>query len=398
VVLAGDRMEAPTSDSMQGPHNSDPNAYTADEPRKMHDGWAGWVLRVIVLFLSSLFLWVIYSNPPLQLRDGTIKATSPLPQSTGPLLSPDDQRNWQFLLDEHKKVTDEIKLHKEDENQLFRYKFALVGGLLAFFLAHIAFSPDGQRQKRQRSPEKRIEMLAISSATCLVLAFAFVVAVTIDIHVRATTIVTNQLGLWIKNFVEPAIPGRSILWYEAYIRKDGMHADFLYGFFYWPPLHFLTWIMYMLYLTVFQNVCLHRSRQLASIVAGFVLVHASVVAFAWMGHSAPSAFQFQIIPETQCFKGITAYGMRPPVLYLIPCILLIILNLCYWRRCWRVAHPALLTFQRNLEAGPTPRPYIREKSTGGRPSRLLLPEVGAFVRPAKSPPSPHGSIFMAFMG
>src|SRR5208337_231863 len=223
-------METPTSDAVQGPLNTDPNASTADESRKMHDEWAGWGLRFIVLFLSSLLLWVIYSNPPLQLRHPKPQATSPLPQSTGTSISEEDRLIWQFAVDEHKKVTDQIKLHIEDENQLFRYKYALVGGMLAFFFAHIAFSPDGRRRE---SAEKQIEMLAISSATCLVLAFAFVVAVTIDIHIRTTTIVTNQLGLWIKNYVEPAIPGRSILWYEAYIRKDGLHADFWYGFFYW---------------------------------------------------------------------------------------------------------------------------------------------------------------------
>lgn len=168
-----------------------------------------------------------------------------------------------------------------------------------------------------------------SNATCSVLALACVIAVAIDIHIRTATIASNQLGLWIENHVEPAYLRPPYLGYETFIRNGGLNSDAVYGFFYWPPLHFLTWVIYLLYLTVLQNVCLQPNRRVPQrlhlILAGFVLVHLSIAAFAWIGHTAPSAFEFKVLPFGDHWK----YGMWPPIFYLVPWLLLFLLNSCY---------------------------------------------------------------------
>jgi hypothetical protein len=270
--------------------------------------------RLMVLFLSSGFLWVIYSNPPLQLRK------QPLQLENSPSLTEDDSSK--FLLDEHKKVTDEIGANLEEENTLFRYKFALVGGLLLAFLAHIAYPRDGGSARRA---DGRVEELMNSTATCFALALACVIAVTIDLHIRTKAITSHELGLWIANYVEPTYIRQPYLGYETFLRTLGMHHDQIYGFFYWPPLHFLTWILYLLYLFVLQNVCVQRNRWLPQrlhlILGGFVLVHLSIGAFAWMGHTAPSGFEF-VLP----FGNYSKNSMWPPVFYLIPSSLLFALN------------------------------------------------------------------------
>jgi hypothetical protein len=239
---------------------------------------SGWVFRATVLSLSSALLWLIYGNPPLILKDSGPPNASPI-GLVGPGKDPP-----QFLLDEHKKVTDEIKTRIEEENELFRYKFSLVGALLAAFLARIWFQGDSASNS---TPDERVEQLLDSGATSSVLTLACVIAVSIDIHIRTATIVTNQLGLWIAQFIEPAAIRQPFQGYENFLRGSsqgaGMHGDGLYGFMYWPPLHFLTWIVYLLYLSVLQNVCSRHTGKFQSMVAGFLVVHFSIGAFAWMG-------------------------------------------------------------------------------------------------------------------
>jgi hypothetical protein len=227
-----------------------------------------------------------------------------------------------LLLDEHRKVTDEIKIHLEEENQLFRYKFAFLGGLLLAFLVHIA------RGNSRDRPDERIAKLMNSSATCVVLALAFAIAVTIDLHIRTATIATNQLALWIRHYVEPAFLQAPLVGYEHYLRFGAhgtgrsMNSSFYYGFVYWPPLHFMTWVIYVVYLIVLQNVCLRRSRRRAQILSGFALVHFSLAAFAWMGHTAPPAFQFTVFDKE-------VNGLICPLLYLLPWVLLLLVNWGY---------------------------------------------------------------------
>jgi hypothetical protein len=95
---------------------------TTAMPRRLDS----WVRRIGVLLLASIPLWLIYSNPPLELSKG-----APGPTLLSPAPADASEINAARLqLDEHRKVTDEIKMHLEEENQLFRYKFALLGGLL----------------------------------------------------------------------------------------------------------------------------------------------------------------------------------------------------------------------------------------------------------------------------
>ena len=47
-----------------------------------------------------------------------------------------------------------------------------------------------------------------------------------------------------------------------------------------PHLHFLTWVLYMLYLWTFQTICTRRAgHPAASLVGTFIIVHAAFIAF-----------------------------------------------------------------------------------------------------------------------
>jgi hypothetical protein len=111
----------------------------------------------------------------------------------------------------------------------------------------------------------------------------------------------------------------------------GLHASSLYGFTYWPQLQFLTWVLYVLYLSSFLNVGRDPEvRRPVLAFAGFFLVHASLAVFAWGSHFAPETFEFQAIPFCKldcCWwpGGWTA------LFYLLPLIPLVILNVWYFR-------------------------------------------------------------------
>jgi hypothetical protein len=288
--------------------------------RVISDQWARWGRRIGVLVLSSIPLWFIYSNPPLELR-----GEGPDPKTLSSALPYGSENNAaKLLMAEHTKVTDEIKMRIEEENELFRYKFALLGGLLLAFLIHIARS---DAKENTDGPDERIAKLMNSCATCVVLALAFAIAVTIDLHIRTATVVINQFALWIRHYVEPAFLQDPLVGYEGYLRPKplahgGMGNDYIYGFMYWPPLHFMTWVIYLVYLIVLQNVCLHRGRWRELILASFALVHFSLAAFAWMGHTAPSTFQFKIF-------GWPVSGLKCGPLYLLPWLFLLVINSSY---------------------------------------------------------------------
>jgi hypothetical protein len=181
-----------------------------------------------------------------------------------------------------------------------------------------------------------MEGLLHSNATCIVLALAVVVAATIDIHIRSGVTIMNQLGLWIAHHVEPAflsftVNGSGFVPWENFIRQGSplnasLQLDDLYRFTFWPHLHFLTFVIYLLYLVVLQTICLESPERPGwSTLVGFVLVHTSLFAFAWAAHAAPSAFKFKPIP----FIDWWSWGWTPPLLYLIPTVVLVGASLPY---------------------------------------------------------------------
>src|SRR6202035_56003 len=106
----------------------------------------------------------------------------------------------------------------------------------------------------------------------------------IDMHVRGNACEVSQLGLWIRYYVEPvllhgesdgnlsaSLPKNFYGW-EEFLRRDvsksqfkhvrwdtpdhskgiGKHSGELWNFFYEPHTHFLTGLIYLLYLASFQ--------------------------------------------------------------------------------------------------------------------------------------------------
>lgn len=299
----------------------------------------------LILFVSSLCLLPVFSVRPMRLR--------PIPELTGYAANPS---SWlpsgtaqELIKLEMQKAVDEIKLRIEEEDTWFHYKIVLVGGLLIAFLQYIRTSA-----KDLPSSKQRLEDLFLSPATCSALALACVIALAIDIHIRNNIVVIQQLALWMANFAEPAFlqqpsafqllpsSGPHFYAWEQFLRialptSAGMHQDDLYGLVFYPHLHFLTWLIYMLYLWIFQQISLTSSESTPeelshpSLFIGFALVHLTLAIFAWTGHAAPSAFEFRLIPGN---SDSWCSGWLNSAYYLIPVLILSAFNL-YLMKPWR---------------------------------------------------------------
>ena|SRR5215831_8985618 len=203
-------------------------------------------------------------------------------------------------------------------------------------------------------------------------------------HVRANLCQTDQLGLWIRYYVEPVLlhtPSNSdgglvspmpdkfrgweeflrqhasdsdndgavsatptsvfrFHWKPAETRGTGMHSGELWNLLYDPHAHFLTAFVYVLYIWIFQAFARQpivdeksRDRCLVAL-ACFAVVHLSFFAFTWIAHSGPEMFELKLLP----FANAWASGYIVPLYYFPPCIALVLLNWPYVSEYWRLLH------------------------------------------------------------
>jgi hypothetical protein len=234
--------------------------------------------------------------------------------------------------EEIKKVNEEIKMRIDQEDHWYDYKFLIVGGLLAAFIGKFAIGDKGDK-----TPEEQLRGLLGSNATCLAMALACVLAFAVDIHVRHNMTVTNQLGNWLAYYAEPAlqhscfqhsVETHPFLLWENFLRTSGgMHVSTLYSFTFWPHLHFLTGVVYLIYLAILHYVMESAEpKEKLLAFAGFVLVHGSIGVFAWAAHSAPESFEFTLPLTNRPLSGWCA-----PALYLLPVLALALLNFNHFR-------------------------------------------------------------------
>jgi len=255
---------------------------------------------------------------------------------------------------EMQKAVDEIKLRIEEEDTWFHYKLVLAGALFVAFMQYLKVTGDtGNSNKRD------LDLILTSPEVSSVLALACIIALAVDIHIRNNIVVIQQMALWITHYAEPAFlqaqfTGKAVgfLPWEQFLRITdhgaGMHSDDLYGFVFYPHLHFLTWLLYVSYLGTYYRVNMYNSSSLPFVLIGFSLVHITLAMLAWVGHAAPSVFEFRLIPYRDSWLG----GPRNSAVYLIPTTLIAALNLGY---AWllRKRYNGKSDESSNLPSGPT---------------------------------------------
>lgn len=292
--------------------------------------------RAACLLAAFMLTFLLFHQPLVKASDQYLqvaKERSALGTRSEATLQQDRAK---IVVDLAQNAVGEIRLYQEEEDRWFHNKFILIGGLLGAFLARFALEKgagaDGEVQLGQ---------LFSSSTTCCALAFATIVALTIDVHVRAGTIKMYQLGNWLAYFAEPALlqnmfqggPPNFLPW-ETSLREvsHGMHADTLYSFALEPNLHLTTLIIYLGYLGVLQEVSLKQhSTNVGLTVALFSAVQITLLLFAWMAHTGPGVLQMQPIPLIEFWPHADKAGF----LYVVPWLGVTSLSAPYLWRLWR---------------------------------------------------------------
>jgi hypothetical protein len=235
---------------------------------------------------------------------------------------------------EHQKVVDEIKLRLEQQDSWFHYKFILIGGVIAIFLGQLGFKKVRVSSDDIKADKPLPDVLSTDS-TYLVLALACVIALIIDMHIRSNIFGIQELGLWIRSYVEPSYltprdQESGFRFWEEFLRIDnppGQHLDNRYRLASSIHLHFMTSVIYLIYVIALQQLCIARQSwewRKQIVLAGFLFVHVAILIFAFVAHTVPLALEMKITP----FE-IWSTGWQTPAYYLIPLFFLITINLPY---------------------------------------------------------------------
>lgn len=283
-------------------------------------------LRVVILLVLFIILSFIFWLPPIDLKSDF----KPYENVSGPLPLP--EKHAKLLEIEHGKAIMEIQKRKDEINLWFRYKFILIGSLLAGVFLHLNL---GSTRSKDEAPRDRLRLIMKSPVTAFLLAVSIVISLSIDMHIRKNHIVVYQLGLWINYYVEPAFllswednddklnnkakaktnniynfyidrsdQYKKMKGWEQYIRirkKDksgedlsGMNVSRIYNLAHWIPVNSLTILLFILYIMIVQNVVtIKMDPQIEGItLTGLIFLHLNIFLFSIQSHTIPSTFEF----------------------------------------------------------------------------------------------------------
>jgi hypothetical protein len=147
------------------------------------------------------------------------------------------------LIQELEKANTEIQSRLDQEGQWFYLKYLFAGALIAAFLLQVFFRhEEGAPAPGREPPDVRLDALAKSPAVAFVLALATAVAISVDLQIVSGRMVIEELGLWVKGNVEPALlqdPATGdwvVTGWEHFLWEDdgAFHSSMLYAHTFWP--------------------------------------------------------------------------------------------------------------------------------------------------------------------
>ena len=303
--------------------------------------------RVATLLISFFFLSLLFVSPPIKY------SVTPSPATDGNAVAKDSPL-MSMITTEHEKAINEIEFRLAQQDSWYHYKFIFIGALLALFLGQTELL----RGRGVDLSRDRLKRLLTADSNYAVVALACVLALIVDMHIRNHMFAMQTLGLWIAHYVEPSLNVTNLTGFypwEQFIRNPNspsMHLDSLYRLAFSTHLHFMTTIIYLLYLTVLQQICLsfRKSGRIGRrhfVLFGFVFVHLSMLAFVFVAHAVPSRYEMALIPINEWKSGWVSVAY-----YLIPWLVIVSLNV-----------PFLMLLR-------TQRAEVRVKSTAVEPAQF----------------------------
>lgn len=293
--------------------------------------------RTLVLFVTFILWGFVCLSPQVnlskQFRDSH-------PRPVEPVTS--DQTKKLLEL-EFNKAVEEIKFLLQLQDTWYNYKYLFIGAVLAILLGQAGLL----RYLDETSPNQNIRSLKellSNGLVYLTVAFACVICLMIDMHIRRHMLSIQYLGLWIYYYVEPAymgiIPDASgFLPWETFVRLELFEGEKPFYVHIWEgghrialstQLHFLSTATYALYIILFQQMCLdfpgwrdnllknkNQSEDNIPILAhsrkmiiflGFIFVNLSTLCLNLIIHSISKQYEMQLFPFEYRSNGWPVFG------------------------------------------------------------------------------------------
>lgn len=195
------------------------------------------------------------------------------------------------------KANTEIQSRLNQETEWFKLKYYVVGVLLLGFLVNAYFKHDSDESD---TITFQFQHALTSPITSFILSLTVMVAVSIDMQIRAGRIVINQLGTWIAHYVEPLLLGTGKhggLGWEQFLRLGGgYHANTTYAMTFWTNIYYLSIVLYTLYLTATRSALDIKSTHAPIVWYGFWLLHVTLYVGALSNHVVPFTFEVTWFP------------------------------------------------------------------------------------------------------
>lgn len=306
--------------------------------------------RATLLLFAFILLVLIFSPNGVRLKEELKLGANGNPQS-GQVWNHSDTASLasteKLIEKEHEKANVEIKMLQEQIDTWYHYKFLLIGGIVALFLGQFGILGK-QSASSPKTSERILVATLMSNRASIMLALICFVALVIDMHIRACLTNMQGLGWWIYSYVEPSyfrsigaqtgnIPQAGLVETQFMPWETFLHTNIrqiqqtnpLYRTAYSLQLHFMTIAIYILYLVVFQNICLlcKKGKQQQVAFLGFVLVHIAIAAFIIVAHTVPNSFDVKCFPISyfECWET----GSQGSSYYLIAWLVLMLFSLPY---------------------------------------------------------------------
>jgi hypothetical protein len=226
-----------------------------------------------------------------------------------------------IALEEHKKAIEEINLKQQHGQESYQWKFFVVGAVFWGALKYIKI----HRPARSESEPEDIDKFLSTDAMVVFMSLALILSMIIDIYERDNIIVTNQIGLWIAYYIEPALyhvnhinfnenvgPLKYYGW-ENFIRLKGcLHNDTLNSILLFSGLHLFTVLLYGVYAIAFRG--LTEKAEKAEVKHSRLICYSAVSVYLTIGfvgisgHSLPDNFVFLIFEKPYSSIEIIFYA------------------------------------------------------------------------------------------
>ena len=198
-----------------------------------------------------------------------------------------------FIHRELDKSITEIENRIEHESSWFEIKFIFIGGILLGFIALIY---------KEGNKTKDLIRIIQRPGIILALGLSVIVAVIIDMQLRATQKTIHLNGIWIANYIEPLFLDNHVYRFraaqpfypwESFLRikdRGSLFRDTLNSLTFWPHVFLVTILLYLAFIIALK----YNSASKESKIIVFIIVHFILIFCVSITHIVPNILDAKV--------------------------------------------------------------------------------------------------------